>query len=102
MIVPSKFYSILAAGRPSIAIMAYDGEIARMITKYNCGVVIQPGHAQELAETILRLSNDPHSLAAMGQSARLALDSHFTQQRALDSWRDILSRRSLATAAEKV
>jgi len=92
MIVPSKFYGIAAAGRPTIAITARDGEIARLIEEHSCGLVIEPGQADALAEAITRLSNDPQSLAAMGQRARALLEAHFTRRQALDHWSDVLER----------
>jgi len=95
LIVPSKFYSILAAGRPSIAITARDGEIARLVLEHTCGIVIEPGHPGQLAEAILQLSNDPQSLAIMGDRARATLDSHFSRQQALKSWREVLAAAQL-------
>jgi glycosyltransferase involved in cell wall biosynthesis len=92
MIVPSKFYGIAAAGRPTIAITARDGEIARLVLEHSCGLVIEPGQADALAEAIARLSNDPQSLAAMGQRARAMLEAHFTRRQALDRWSDVLDR----------
>ena len=59
MIVPSKFYGIAAAGRPTIAITSRQGEIARLVLEHNCGLVIEPGQADALADAIARLSTDP-------------------------------------------
>jgi colanic acid biosynthesis glycosyl transferase WcaI len=92
MIVPSKFYGIAAAGRPTIAITARDGEIARLVLEHNCGLVIEPGQADALADAIARLSTDPQSLAAMGARARAMLDANFTRRQALERWRDLLDR----------
>ncbi len=92
LIVPSKFYGIASAGRPVIAITAQDGEIARLVREHKCGLVIEPGQADELAATLARLSTDPQSLAAMGASARSMLDAHFTRRQALDHWRDVFDR----------
>ena len=92
MIVPSKFYGIAAAGRPTIAITARDGEIARLIQEHNCGLVIEPGQAEALAQTITHLSSDPRSLAAMGQRARAMLEANFSRRQALNRWRDVLDR----------
>ena len=92
MIVPSKFYGIAAAGRPTIAITARDGEIARLVLEHKCGVVIEPGQADVLADAIARLSTDPQSLAAMGARARTMLDANFTRRQALERWRDVLDQ----------
>ena len=68
LIVPSKVYGIAAAGRPIIAITAKDGEIARMINGFGCGVVVEPGAARELVETLDRLSGDRRGRQVHGSS----------------------------------
>jgi glycosyltransferase involved in cell wall biosynthesis len=55
---PSKVYGIAAAGRPIIAICAKDGEIAEMVEQYQCGVIVEPGNADALVNSILQLSKD--------------------------------------------
>ena len=92
MVVPSKFYGIAAAGRPIIAITARHGEIARLVLEHQCGLVIEPGQADALAEAIARLSTNSQSLATMGECARAMLDEHFTRRQAFDRWRDVLDR----------
>src|SRR5262249_6962672 len=55
LIVPSKFYGVAAAGRPTIAITSPQGEIARLIKRHGCGVVVEPGDAVRLANHLRRL-----------------------------------------------
>jgi glycosyltransferase involved in cell wall biosynthesis len=90
LIVPSKFYGIAAAGRPTIAITAADGEIANLVRHNHCGRVIEPGESEKLAVTILELSRSPEQLATMGQNARAMLDAQFTRRAALRQWCDVL------------
>ena len=94
LIVPSKFYGIAAAGQPTIAITARDGEIARLVDQYQCGIVIEPGNANALAAALRRLSTDTASVPAMGLRARAMLDAQFTRQQAFDRWRNALDRLS--------
>jgi glycosyltransferase involved in cell wall biosynthesis len=90
LVVPSKFYGAAAAGRPVIAITAKDGEIARLVEQYACGLVIEPGNADALAETLMRLSTDPERIAAMGKNARAMLEARFTRREAFAKWRELL------------
>ena len=90
LLVPSKFYGIAAAGRPTIAITAADGEIANLVRKYDCGCVIEPGESERLAATILELSRSPEQLAIMGRNARAMLDAQFTRRAALRRWSAVL------------
>ena len=90
LIVPSKTYGIAAAGRPIIAITAKDGEIARLVRQYKCGVIVAPGDADGLAQVVVDLCTDPQSTAAMGRQARTMLEAHFTDRRAFERWRGVL------------
>jgi colanic acid biosynthesis glycosyl transferase WcaI len=81
-----------AAGRPVIAITAKDGEIARLVEQYACGLVIEPDHADALAEALMRLSTDTEGVAAMGKNARAMLEARFTRRQAFDQWRGLLDR----------
>jgi len=89
--LPSKFYGIAAAGRPVIAITAKDGEFARLVQQHDCGFVIEPGHADALADTVTRLSRDTKCLGAMGLRAREMLEAHFTRRHAFERWRNLLA-----------
>jgi glycosyltransferase involved in cell wall biosynthesis len=90
LIVPSKVYGIAATGRPLIAICAKNGEIARMVDQYQCGVVIEPGNANALVDSILQLSRDMALRAKMGSQARAMLEANFTRQQALERWRGLI------------
>jgi glycosyltransferase involved in cell wall biosynthesis len=90
LIVPSKFYGIAAAGRPVIAITAKNGEIARLVEQHGCGLVIEPGNSDALAEALMLLSKDNEHVAAMGRRARAMLEAHFTRRQAVERWREVL------------
>jgi len=86
LIVPSKVYGIAAAGRPIISITARDGEIARLVQRHRCGIIVEPGRGHHLAEELRRLSADPSARAEMGLRARAMLEKHFTRQQAFARW----------------
>jgi glycosyltransferase involved in cell wall biosynthesis len=91
LIVPSKVYGVAAAGRPIISITARDGEIARLVQRHRCGIVVEPGAGHLLAEVLRRLSADPSALAEMGRRARAMLEKHFTRQQAFARWDQLFS-----------
>lgn len=76
--VPSKFYSLLASGRPVIGLVAADSEIARVLAEHDCGVRVAEGNAADLAAAAVRLRDDGALAAAMGARARQALEAYFT------------------------
>ncbi|MGB7463360.1 MAG: glycosyltransferase family 4 protein [Candidatus Acidiferrum sp.] len=92
LIVPSKFYGIAAAGRPIVMIGDREGEIARLVLQYDCGIVVAPGEAATLADALRRWSNAPEMAQEIGARARQMLDAHFTRRHAFDRWSRLLER----------
>lgn len=92
LIVPSKVYGILAAGRPLIMIGDPDGEVGRLVRAYDCGVCVKPDESERLASTLTSLMQDPDRVHKMGQRARAAAEGDASRLRALAKWRDVLSR----------
>ena len=92
LMFPSKFYGIAAAGRPLIAIANKNGELASLVRQYRCGLVIEPGDAEGLAEALVALSQDRPRGQAMGQNARAMLESNFTRRQALERWTTLLRK----------
>jgi colanic acid biosynthesis glycosyl transferase WcaI len=59
--IPSRFYNLLAVGRPVLIVSEPDAEAALTVTEHDVGWVVTPGDANELAKTIrlAALSKDP-------------------------------------------
>ncbi len=90
LIVPSKLYGILAAGRPTVFVGDPDGEIARIIRDADCGVVVGVGDAAGLAAALLGLSQDPARCAAMGERATGVYESNYSREAAVGRWEELL------------
>lgn len=71
-IVPSKLYGILAAGRRYIAAVEDESEVAEVTRKYDCGLLAEPGNAQDLARKMGFLYQDRELVRRMGERARRA------------------------------
>lgn len=91
LIVPSKFYGVVAVGRPVIFIGATDGELARIIEEHRCGVVVASGDAEGLARAIRELEADPARAAEMGRRGREAYLARFAPSLAFAAWERILT-----------
>ena len=63
LIVPSKFYGIAAAGRPTIFIGAEHGEIARLLEENGCGFTVPSGDGEALTRTHPRACRRPRLFA---------------------------------------
>jgi len=64
--VPSKTYSYMATGKPIIAVMDDDSEIALMIKEDGNGWVIEPNNPEQLATLLRKLKNDPTQIKEKG------------------------------------
>jgi glycosyltransferase involved in cell wall biosynthesis len=72
IIVPSKLYGILAAGRPYVAAVEEDCEVTAITRQYECGVLATLGDPADLAEKILTLYHDRALAERLGRNARRA------------------------------
>jgi colanic acid biosynthesis glycosyl transferase WcaI len=68
--VPSKTYSILAAGRPVLAAIDPGTEVPRMLAASGGGVVVAPDDATAFRDGLRHLLADPVATAAMGAAGR--------------------------------
>ena len=68
--VPSKTYSILAAGRPVLAAIDPDTEVPRMLHASGAGIAVPPDDLRALAAGLRVLLADPLRSAAMGVAGR--------------------------------
>jgi glycosyltransferase involved in cell wall biosynthesis len=88
LIVPSKFYGVLAAGRPSIFIGDPDGELARLIQRHQIGRAFSIGQASEVATAIRQYAEQSNS--DDGRRARQLLLSEYQAALALQHWESLL------------
>ena len=58
LMVPSKFYSAIAANRPSIFIGPKNCEVAKVIKDFDCGEVIEPNDSKSLTAAIKKYRED--------------------------------------------
>jgi len=68
--VPSKTYSILAAGRPVVASVDEGTEVARIVEKAAAGIAVPPEDPDAFTAAIARLLDDPVTAADMGRAGR--------------------------------
>jgi glycosyltransferase involved in cell wall biosynthesis len=93
-ILPSKWYGILAAGRPALFIGATDGEMAGRLRQTETGFAVAPGQVAEACASIERLAADPTLAASLGDRARRHLEAHGTRGAALNRWHALLESLS--------
>jgi glycosyltransferase involved in cell wall biosynthesis len=85
---PNKVFDYMAAGRATV--LAIDGVSRELIVSSNGGVYVHPGDDEELAKTILELSQDPQRVRQMGQNAREYLVNHLDRRDKLNETLELL------------
>lgn len=78
--VPSKTYSILAAGRPICAAIDSDTEVPRILAAANAGVCVEPDNHEAFVSAITAMISDRKSLEEMGASGRKWVEGHASAQ----------------------
>ncbi len=89
IVVPSKLYSTLAAGRPVLAVAPAESDAARIVTESGCGVAADPDDPAAVAVAIRGLRDNPARLAEMGRRAREIADK-YARVNELDRFVEIL------------
>jgi glycosyltransferase involved in cell wall biosynthesis len=97
LVMPSKLYGALAAGRPVVFIGDPKGDAARIV-QGGAGLVARPDMMPALAAQIRVLHRDPQHLARMGAAARRAYEAA-TKDMSLDAWTRCLRAAALPAAA---
>ena len=87
--VPSKFYNILASGRATVALVAPDSEVARVLEEQKCGVRVDQDGAQ-LAQVIGELASDPQRVEQMGANARYACEAKYSMAQVANQFYQVL------------
>jgi colanic acid biosynthesis glycosyl transferase WcaI len=76
VVVPSKLYSILAAGRPVLVVAPASTDAAHIVAREACGASADPDDPQAVAAAIRSLRDDPARLAQMASHSREAAEKY--------------------------
>jgi glycosyltransferase involved in cell wall biosynthesis len=78
-VVPSKLLSIMAAGRPVIASLPAESDARRMIADGECGIAVDAGDGQALADAIAKLASDRALGPEMGRRGRIYAERNLSR-----------------------
>jgi glycosyltransferase involved in cell wall biosynthesis len=100
LIVPSKLYGILAAGRPLVFIGDRDSDVARLIQRAAVGVRVDVGDSVGLTDALRCLEKEYETRISMGERARNIFCAEFTLQHSIDRWASLVEAAFAERAAE--
>ena len=90
--VPSKTYSYMKAGKPVIAIIGENSDIARDLIDNNAGFVIQVGESDKLENTITELRTNKEKQKLMGENCRKVFLEKYTKEQCTQLYVDLMRR----------
>ena len=93
LVVPSKIYGIMAAGRPTLYQGVSWGELALMIDEEACGCVAPLADPDQLQSLLLAYLRDADMLRRQGEKARRLIEGRYGTIHACESYTAVLARQ---------
>lgn len=78
LVMPSKLTGMLASGRPVVTTAQTGTELAQVVA--GCGLVVEPGNRQQMADAIRQLLDAPAFRRELGRAARRHAEQHLARQ----------------------
>ncbi len=103
--LPSKLFTIMAAGRPFVCVAEAESPLDQLAQKSGAGICVHPGDEEALFAGVERLLADPALLSAMGRRGRAFVATHMDRATILTAYEEIIvgaaaARRTPATRRE--
>lgn len=88
--IPGKLQSIMAVGRPVIAVVPPASNAAQMVKDSKGGFVVSPGEPEELQRILMKLYHNPSLGEDIGKGGREYTEKHFDLRLAVSEFERIL------------
>lgn len=89
--VPSKTWSIMAAGRPVLASFDLTGQLFEVIQETNAGIVVAPGDTEQMIGAINKLYTDEKIRAKFGTEGNKYINEKMNKEKCIVKYIDVLS-----------
>ena len=73
---PNKLFEAMMLGKPII--VARNTNMDIIVSKHNCGIIVEYGDEKELEEALLKLANDLELRKKLGANARKAYETNYS------------------------
>lgn len=92
--LPSKSFSILASGRPILASVDEDSDLARLVQRSEAGLCVPPEDPPRLAEALMRLHGDAELRVRLGLNGRVYAERYHSPESAAEHFEQLLTLAS--------
>ena len=86
MVVPSKFFGALSAGRPVLFAGSSESSLAQWICEFQVGWVLTKENLRQISELLLDYAHSPRQIDAMQQRCLATYGSQFCRRVQIDQW----------------
>jgi colanic acid biosynthesis glycosyl transferase WcaI len=86
VVVPSKFFGSLAAGRPVLFAGESQSGLAQWIREYKVGWELRPDNVEDIADALRGLADRPESLTELQRYCHTIYNQHFARQVVMAQW----------------
>ena len=100
--VPSKTYSILAAGRPVVASVDEGSEVQRIIETAGAGVAVPPEDERAFVSALLDLADDSGRREQMEKAARVFVESAASPRAVAEAYQSLFASLARRDSADVV
>ena len=92
LLVPSKIYSTLNAGRPSLFVGPADCEVGHVVRESRSGFIVEPGDVESALNALTNLIGSAALRWEMGRNAKEYYEYYFGRQKSLAKIISIIER----------
>ena len=85
---PNKMFDSLAAGKP--VVINVGGWLGETVERNECGIRVDPVRPETLADTLVKLANEPNLCKRMGANARALAEREFDRNRLAAQFEEVL------------
>jgi colanic acid biosynthesis glycosyl transferase WcaI len=88
--VPSKVYRIMACERPVLACADADSDLADLVRRARCGMVVPPGSPERMAAAVREAMRSPSACAEMGRAGRAHVLAHYSRDSVSEQYETLI------------
>lgn len=90
--VPSKTWSIMAAGRPILASFDSDSELSKLIKSSKCGLCAEAGNKEQLIEQIRNFISSPEQRKNMGVNGKNYIENNLSKEKCVSEYIKVIEK----------
>ena len=89
---PGRIYNYLRAGRPIVASVDSEFDLAHLLRETGAGVVTEPGNAESLCQAIQTLYHDASARERMARNGRAYMERDYSPHAVIESYDSLLKQ----------